>query len=230
MTDIFKQIGIIGIVPVIAISDVDKAVPLAKALLAGGVPCAEVTFRTAEGAEAMRRISAEVPEILLAAGTVLTIAQVDSAIEAGAKFIVSPGFNRRVMEYCLEKGMPAAPGCSNPSDMEAAMELGLDVVKFFPAEQAGGLAYIKAVSAPYKGLRFIPTGGIDPSNLDKYSAFENVLACGGSWMVKKELIEAGSFEEITRLCCEAVQIVSKARAGMFQQVMTLFIYDEAVKV
>ena len=212
MFDVIKLMGEIGVVPVITISDVDKAVPLAKALLAGGVPCAEVTFRTAEGEESIRRICAEVPEILLGAGTVLSTTQVDAAILAGAKFIISPGLNPKVVRYCLEKGVAVSPGCLTPSDMEAAMDMGLDVVKFFPAEQAGGLAYIKAVAAPYTGLRFIPTGGVSRSNLGAYMAFKKVLACGGSWMVKKELIDAENYEEISRLCREAAQIVAETRA------------------
>jgi 2-dehydro-3-deoxyphosphogluconate aldolase/(4S)-4-hydroxy-2-oxoglutarate aldolase len=213
MFKILEQLGIIGIVPVIAISDAEKAVPLAKALLKGGIPCAEVTFRTAEGEESIRRIAAEVPEILVGAGTVLSIKQVDSAVTAGAKFIVSPGLNPEVVRYCVEKGIPIAPGCATPSDMEAAMALGLDVVKFFPAEQAGGLDYIKSVSAPYAGLRFMPTGGISTANIEKYAAFDKVLACGGSWMVKKELIDSGNFDEITRLCGEAVAMVNQARSA-----------------
>ncbi len=205
MHSILAQIGKIGIVPVIAISDVEKAVPLAKALIAGGIPCAEVTFRTAQGAEAMRRISQEVPDILLGAGTVLTIDQVDKAIETGAKFIVSPGFNPKIVAYCCEKGIPITPGCSNPSDIEKALEFGLEVVKFFPAEQAGGLDFIKAISAPYTSVKFMPTGGINADNISKYLAFDKILACGGSWMVKSELINAGNFDEITRLSRQAVQ-------------------------
>jgi len=211
MNDILKQIGQIGIIPVIAISDVDKAVPLAKALTAGGVPCAEVTFRTAEGEECIRRIAKEVPDVLLGAGTVLTIEQVNRAVEAGAKFIVSPGFNPKIVSYCVEHNILIVPGCSTPSDMEAAIELGLDTVKFFPAEQAGGLAYIKACAAPYTGLRFMPTGGINAGNLGKYAAFNKIVACGGSWMVSKELLDAGNYDEITKLCEEAVQIVRNAR-------------------
>lgn len=211
MNEILQQIGKIGVVPVIAISDVEKAVPLAKALLDGGVPCAEVTFRTAEGEESIRRMVEAVPEILVCAGTVLTTDQVDRAVKAGAKFVVSPGFNPKIVAYCAEKGILIVPGCATPSDMEAAMEFGLDVVKFFPAEQAGGLAYIKAVSAPYAGLRFMPTGGINAGNIGKYTAFNRIVACGGSWMVTKELIDSGNFEEITRLCREAVQLVKDGR-------------------
>ena len=212
MNEILKRIGEIGIVPVIAISDVEKAVPLARALMAGGIPCAEVTFRTAEGEECIRRIAKEVPEILLGAGTVLSMGQVDKAVDAGAKFMVTPGFNRKVVEYCVKNGILIIPGCSTPSDMEAAMEMGLDTVKFFPAEQAGGLAYIKACAAPYTGLRFVPTGGINAGNLGKYAAFKKIAACGGSWMVNKELLDAGNFDEITRLSEEAVKIFRDARA------------------
>jgi 2-dehydro-3-deoxyphosphogluconate aldolase/(4S)-4-hydroxy-2-oxoglutarate aldolase len=202
---VLERISRIGIVPVIAISDVEKAVPLAKALEAGGIPVAEVTFRTAQGEEAIRRIAKEVPGVLLGAGTVTTTAQVDRAIDAGAKFIVSPGLNPKVVAYCVEKGIPMTPGCANPSDIEAALELGLEVVKFFPAEQAGGLDYIKAIAAPYTTVKFMPTGGVNAGNIAKYLSFEKIIACGGSWMVSAELINAGRFEEITRLCKEAVK-------------------------
>jgi 2-dehydro-3-deoxyphosphogluconate aldolase/(4S)-4-hydroxy-2-oxoglutarate aldolase len=212
MNRIIEQIGMIGVVPVIALSDTDKAVPLAKALIAGDLPCAEVTFRTAEGEECIRRIAKEFPEMLLGAGTVLTVEQAAKAVRAGAKFVVSPGFNPKVVKYCVGNDIPVIPGCATPSEMEAAMEFGLDVVKFFPAEQAGGLPYIKAVSAPYSSLRFVPTGGINAENLGKYMAFSKVLACGGSWMVKKEMVESGNFEEVTRLCHEAVKIVNTARS------------------
>jgi len=208
---ILNKIEEIGIVPVIAISDVEKAVPLAQALIAGGVPCAEVTFRTAEGEECIRRIAAAFPDIILGAGTVLTTAQADNAAKAGAKFVVSPGFNRNVVRHCISNGIPITPGCATPSDMEAAIEMGLNAIKFFPAEQAGGLSYIKAVAAPYVNLRFMPTGGISAENLGKYSAFPKIFACGGSWMVKKDLIDSGNFDEVTRLCKEAVQIVKDAR-------------------
>jgi len=204
MHAILEKIEKIGIVPVIAINDVEKAVPLAKALEAGGIPCAEVTFRTAQGEEAIRRIAAEMPDVLVGAGTVLTCEQVDRAIGAGAKFIVSPGFNPKVVGYCIQKGIPVTPGCANPSDIEQALEAGLDVVKFFPAEQAGGLDYIKAISAPYPSLKFMPTGGINAGNIAKYIAFEKILACGGSWMVTAELVNSGNFEKITALSREAV--------------------------
>lgn len=205
MNAILEQIERIGIVPVIAISDVEKAVPLAKALMAGGIPCAEVTFRTAEGEEAIRRMAREVPDILVGAGTVLTTEQVDRAIAAGAKFIVSPGLNPKVVKYCNDKNIPITPGCANPSDIEQALELGLKVVKFFPAEQAGGLDYIKAVAAPYTSIRFMPTGGVNAANITKYLAFDKIIACGGSWMVSADLLNADKFDEITALCKEAVR-------------------------
>ncbi|MDR2134972.1 MAG: bifunctional 4-hydroxy-2-oxoglutarate aldolase/2-dehydro-3-deoxy-phosphogluconate aldolase [Treponema sp.] len=205
MHAVIEELGKIGIVPVIKIDDVEKAVPLARALVAGGIPCAEVTFRTAQGEEAMRRISGEVPEILLGAGTVLTTDQVDRAIAAGAKFIVSPGLNPRVVSRCVEKGVPVTPGCSSPSDIERAIEFGLEVVKFFPAEQAGGLEYIKAVSAPYPNIKFMPTGGINAGNIARYISFEKIHACGGSWMVNADLVNSGDFEKITALSREAVR-------------------------
>lgn len=204
MNSIFKAISEIGIVPVIKIDDVTKAVPLAKALMKGGIPCAEITFRTAEGEEAIRRVAKEVPEILVGAGTVINTAQVDKAIEAGAKFIVSPGLNPKVVSYCIEKNIPITPGCSSPSDIEKAIELGLDIVKFFPAEQSGGLDFLKAVSAPYPNIKFMPTGGINAANITKYLAFGKIIACGGSWMVPANLINEGRFDEISALSKNAV--------------------------
>lgn len=204
MNEVLKQIGDIGIVPVIKIQDTSKAVPLARALCEGGLPIAEVTFRTEQAEEAMRLISKEVPQMLVGAGTVLTIEQVDRAVAAGAKFIVSPGLNPRVVKYCVDKGIPVTPGCSNPSDVEQAIELGLEVVKFFPAEPAGGIAMIKAMAAPYSKIKFIPTGGINSKNLNDYLSFPRIIACGGSWMVKDDLIRDGKFNEITALTREAV--------------------------
>ena len=208
MHAVLEELKKIGIIPVIKIDDAEKAVPLAKALIAGGIPCAEVTFRTAQGEEAIRRIHAEFcsgasAQILLGAGTVLTTEQVDKAIAAGAKFIVSPGFNPKVVAYCIQKGIPITPGCSNPSDIEQALEMGLEAVKFFPAEQSGGLEYIKAVSAPYPSVHFIPTGGVNAQNIVKYITYEKVVACGGSWMVGADLINSGDFDKITALCREA---------------------------
>jgi 2-dehydro-3-deoxyphosphogluconate aldolase/(4S)-4-hydroxy-2-oxoglutarate aldolase len=207
MVTVLQELEKIGIVPVIKIDDPEKAVPLARALLAGGIPCAEITFRTSQGEAALSRISREVPEILTGAGTVLTVEQVDKAINAGAKFVVSPGFNPRVVQHCIKNNIPITPGCSHPSDMEAALEAGLEAVKFFPAEQAGGLDYIKAVAAPYPTLKFMPTGGINAGNIASYIACEKILACGGSWMVPADRINAGDFETITALCKEAMSRV-----------------------
>lgn len=207
MDSIINKISEIGIVPVIAIQDVEKAVPLAKALIDGGIPCAEITFRTSAGEEAIRRISKAFPDMLLGAGTVLSTAQVDKAIDAGAKFIVSPGFNPKVVDYCISKNIIIVPGCVTPSEIEQAIDKGLNTVKFFPAEQAGGLDYIKSVSAPYSTLQFMPTGGINIHNINSYLSFEKVLACGGTWMVKKDLIENSDFEQISWLCREAMKTV-----------------------
>jgi 2-dehydro-3-deoxyphosphogluconate aldolase/(4S)-4-hydroxy-2-oxoglutarate aldolase len=205
MDTVLKRIESYGIVPVISIDDASRAVPLAKALKEGGLPVAEITFRTSAGEEAISIISREMPEILVGAGTVLTTEQVDRAAAAGAKFIVSPGFNPEVVKHCLKIGLPVVPGVCTPGEMEQAIALGLKAVKFFPAEQSGGISFIRAVSAPYSMLRFIPTGGISAGNLNDYLSFQKVLACGGSWMVKSELIAQGNFAEITRLTAEAVQ-------------------------
>lgn len=205
MNPVLEKIGAIGIVPVIKIDDAKLAVPLARALVEGGLPVAEVTFRTDEAEEAIRLITKEVPEMLVGAGTVLTTAQVDRAVLAGAKFIVSPGLNPKVVQYCVDKGIPITPGTSNASDIEQALELGLEVVKFFPAGQLGGIATIKALAAPYTKVKFMPTGGVNAKNLNDYLAFPKVLACGGSWMVNSDLINAGEFDKIREMTAEAVR-------------------------
>lgn len=205
MHPVLKQISDIGIVPVIAIDDAEKAVPLAKALVAGGLPVAEVTFRTAAGEAAIRAISREVPEMLVGAGTVLTHDQLDRALDAGARFIVSPGFNPDMVRYGLSKGALMVPGTATPGEMEQAMALGLEVVKFFPAEQNGGVAKLKALAGPYKTLKWMPTGGVNAKNLADYLAFDQIVACGGTWMVKKDLIQQENWAEITRLSREAVR-------------------------
>lgn len=205
MHEVLKKISAIGIVPVIKIEDVSKAVPLAKALCDGGLPCAEITFRAAGVDKAIRAITDALPEMLVGAGTVLTTEQVDQAVEAGAKFIVSPGLNPKVVRYCVDKGIPVTPGCANPSDIEQAIELGLDVVKFFPAEAAGGIKMIKAMAAPYGNIKFMPTGGINAKNLNDYLSFSKIIACGGSWMVNEDLIKAGQFDQITALARQAVE-------------------------
>ena len=191
MSEILKEMSNIGIIPVVALNDAKDAAPLAKALIDGGIPCAEVTFRTDAAEESIRIMATEYPEMLVGAGTVLTIEQVDRAVNAGAKFIVSPGLNPKVVKYCVDNNILVIPGCTNPSDVEVAIELGLETVKFFPAEPAGGLPMIKAMSAPYTKMKFMPTGGINENNLKGYLDFSKIVACGGSWMVKNDLIEAG---------------------------------------
>jgi 2-dehydro-3-deoxyphosphogluconate aldolase/(4S)-4-hydroxy-2-oxoglutarate aldolase len=211
--DVFiEALGKIGIVPVIKIDNPLDAVPLARAIQTGGIPCVEITFRTAAAEESLRRIAAELPQALLGAGTVLTTEQIDRAVGAGAQFIVTPGFNPRVVAHALKRGVPILPGCSTPTDIEQALEFGLEAVKFFPAEQSGGLDYLKAVAAPYFQARFVPTGGISGANLGKYLGFGPVLACGGSWMAKEDLIRAGDFAGISALCAEAVTIAAHARS------------------
>ena len=205
MEKILQRIYEIGIIPVIAIEDAEQAVPLAKALVAGGLPAAEVTFRTAAGEEAIRRIAKEVPEMLVGAGTVLTKDQADRAMAAGAQFIVSPGFNPEITKYVIEKGGLMMPGTATPGEMEQAMSMGLKVVKFFPAEQNGGVAKLKALAGPYSGLKWMPTGGVNTKNMMDYLNFGQIVACGGTWMVKKELINGQKWDEITAICQEAVK-------------------------
>ena len=205
MNEVLEKIQKIGIVPVVVLDDPKDAAPLAKALCEGGLPCAEVTFRTAAAEESIKIMTSQFPDMLVGAGTVLTAEQADRAAAAGARFIVSPGLNPTVVKHCMEKGLPVVPGTATPSDVETAISLGLDTVKFFPAEQAGGIAMIKAMAAPYTQMKFMPTGGINAKNLNSYLAFDKVLACGGSWMVKKELISSGQFDKIRELTREAVQ-------------------------
>ncbi|MGN0242590.1 MAG: bifunctional 4-hydroxy-2-oxoglutarate aldolase/2-dehydro-3-deoxy-phosphogluconate aldolase [Lachnospiraceae bacterium] len=205
MNEVLEKIQKIGIVPVVVLDDAKDAVPLAKALCEGGLPCAEVTFRTAAARDAIKAMTEAYPEMLVGAGTVLTTEQVDAAVEAGAKFIVSPGLNPKTVKYCVDKGIPVTPGTTNPSDIEQAIELGLDVVKFFPAEPAGGIKMIKAMAAPYVNMKFMPTGGISAANLNDYLSFNKIIACGGSWMVPKDLVTAGEFDKIRDLTREAVQ-------------------------
>jgi len=211
MNDIFDLIKKTAIIPVVVIDDARDAAPLAKALINGGLPCAEVTFRTAAAEESIRVMSEKYPEMLVGAGTVLTTEQVDRAISVGAKFIVSPGTNPKVVRYCQEKNIPIIPGVCTPTETEAALELGLAVLKFFPAEAAGGLKMIKAMAAPYGAVSFMPTGGIGPENVGEYLSYNRIIACGGSWMVKGELVREGRFDEIERLTREATDIIKKYR-------------------
>ena len=205
MNKVIEEIAKIGIVPVIALEAATDAEPLAAALSSGGLPCAEVTFRKAAAEESIKIMAEKFPDMLIGAGTVLTTEQVDRAYAAGAKFMVSPGLNPKIVAYCVERGIPIIPGCANPSDIEQAVEQGLEVVKFFPAEAAGGLKMIKAMSAPYTSVKFMPTGGINADNLNEYLDFGKVVACGGSWMVSGALIAAKRFDEITALTAAAVE-------------------------
>jgi 2-dehydro-3-deoxyphosphogluconate aldolase/(4S)-4-hydroxy-2-oxoglutarate aldolase len=199
------------IVPVIVINDADDAVPLAAALTEGGLACAEVTFRTKAAGEALRRICAENPEMLAGAGTVLTPQQAKEAKEAGAHFVVAPGFSPAVVDYCLEHDIPVYPGVCTPTDVEAALAKGLKTLKFFPAEPAGGVPYLKAICAPYNMVQFVPTGGINAANIGDYLALSNVVACGGSWMAPNDWIAAKEFDRIRQATKQAVAAVAGAR-------------------
>ena len=203
--DMIEKIRALGIIPVIKLNDPADAVPLCQALARGGLPVAEITFRTAAAEESIRRVAQALPEVLVGAGTVLTCDQADRAMAAGARFIVTPGFNPEVVGHCVDKGYPGFPGCPTTSDIEQAIRLGLKVVKFFPAEAMGGLNTIKAVSAPYGDMLFMPTGGVNEDNLNTYLSFPKIIACGGSWMAKSDLIEKGAFDQIEELTRRAVR-------------------------
>lgn len=211
MDELISTLEQIGIVPVVVIERVEDALPLASALVEGGLSCAEVTFRTPHAAEAIRLMTSAYPEMLVGAGTVLTPEQADEAKAAGARFIVAPGLNPRVVEHVHSIDLPMIPGVCTPSDIERALELGLDHLKFFPAEQSGGLAMIKALSGPYHTVRFMPTGGINPGNVRDYLSFGKVFCCGGTWFVNKRLLSEGRFDEIKWLVHEAAQIVHVVR-------------------
>ena len=194
--DVVARLRAVRIVPVIVIDDPDDAAPLARALAGGGLSCAEITFRTPRAVDALRRITDEAPEMFAGAGTVLTPEQAAIARAAGAQFVVAPGFNPRVVDYCLDHDIPVYPGIATPTEVEAALEKGLRTLKFFPAEPMGGLAFLKAISAPYVDVNFIPTGGINAGNIGSYLAFPRVVACGGSWMAPAEWIAAKQFDRI----------------------------------
>lgn len=214
MHEVDHKIAQIGVVPVIKLNHPQRdAAALAKALCAGGVPVAEVTFRAAGAADAIRIMSEACPEMLVGAGTVLTAAQVDEALAAGAKFIVTPGLDADIVKYCQEKGVPVYPGCTTPTDYHTAYKLGLEVLKFFPAEQSGGLAKIKAMSAPFPMFKVMPTGGVSLKNLKEYLSSPVICACGGSYMVTADLIDNNQWDKITDLCRQSVEIVKEARGN-----------------
>ena len=204
MKNALQKIYDCGIVPVIALEDAGSAVPLARALEEGGLPVAEVTFRTAAVEESIRRMVAECPNVLVGAGTVLNVEQAGRAIKAGAKFIVSPGFSAAVVKFCRDQQVPVTPGVITPTEITAALDMGVEVVKFFPADAFGGIKTIKALAAPFGKVKFIPTGGVNADNLAEFIMFPKVWAVGGTWMVKADLIKAGKFDEITRLSRGAV--------------------------
>ena len=207
-----EMIQELGVVPVVVLNDAKDARPLAEALCEGGLPCAEVTFRTEAAEESIKSMTKEFPEMLVGAGTVLTIEQADRAIAAGAKFIVSPGFDPEIVDHCLERSISVFPGCITPSEVAQAVKRGLEVIKFFPAEQFGGIDTIKALAAPYTDIKFMPTGGINAANLEKYLSYDRIVACGGSWMVKADLIRNEEFDVVKKLTAEAVRLVSDIRS------------------
>ncbi len=206
-----EQLAACGVVPVVVLEDAKDARPLAQALVEGGLPCAEVTFRTAAAEESIRIMAEAYPEMLVGAGTVLSVEQVQRAVNAGAKFIVSPGFDEEVVDYCLANNIPVYPGTVTPSDVTKAVKRGMKVVKFFPAEQFGGVNTIKALAAPFTTVSFMPTGGVNAKNLKDYLGFKRIIACGGSWMVKGDLVKAGEFDKIKELVKEAVALVKEIR-------------------
>ena len=211
MNQILEEISNIGVVPVVAIDHKDDAAPLADALTKGGLPCAEVTFRTAAAEESIRVMHEAYPDMVLAAGTVLTTEQVDRAVAAGASLIVSPGFDPEIVDYCISKNIEVVPGIVTPSELAQAVKRGLTRVKFFPAEAAGGLKMIKAMCAAYTNVRIMPTGGINAKNISEYLECDKIFCCGGSWMVKGDMIKAGEFDKIKDMTAEAVSLVKKIR-------------------
>ena len=211
MNTMIEKLAEMLVVPVVVLEDAADAEKLADALVKGGLPCAEVTFRTAAAEDSIRIMSTKYPDMLVGAGTVLTIEQVDKAVAAGAKFIVSPGFDPEIVDYCIEKEIPVLPGVVTPSEAMQAVKKGLDVVKFFPAEQYGGVATIKALAAPFTMLKFMPTGGVNVKNLKDYLGCSKIVCCGGSWMVKGDMIKAGEFDKIAEMTKEAVELAHSIR-------------------
>jgi 2-dehydro-3-deoxyphosphogluconate aldolase/(4S)-4-hydroxy-2-oxoglutarate aldolase len=204
MSNMIKKLENYGIIPIVKIDQIGNAIPLAEALMKGNLPLIEITFRTAIAADAIKLLHEKFPSMLIGAGTVLTVEQVKSAVAAGAEFIVTPGFNPKVVGYCTENNIPVVPGINSPTQIELAIELGVEAVKFFPAEVCGGVEFIKAVSGPFEQIKFVATGGITLDNLNSYLSTKNVIACGGSWMVKSDVIAEKKFEEITKSAAESI--------------------------
>ena len=212
MDKIIDKISAMGVVPVVAIENASDAVGLGDALIEGGLPCAEITFRTAAAASAIRTLCNSHPGILVGAGTILTKSDAETAVDAGASFVVTPGFDGDLVDWCLDQRIPVIPGVMTPTDINAAINRKLNVLKFFPAEAAGGIKTLKAISGPYGNIKFVPTGGITLGNLEEYLSLPNVVACGGSWLVKKDQISSGEFDKIESLVREAVQLVDRIRS------------------
>ena len=212
MDKIIDKISAMGVVPVVAIENASDAVGLGDALIGGGLPCAEITFRTAAAASAIRTLCNSHPGILVGAGTILTKSDAETAVDAGASFVVTPGFDGDLVDWCLDQRIPVIPGVMTPTDINAAINRKLNVLKFFPAEAAGGIKTLKAISGPYGNIKFVPTGGITLDNLEEYLSLPNVVACGGSWLVKKDQISSGEFDTIESLVREAVQLVDRIRS------------------
>lgn len=212
--EIFSRIAQLGVVPVIAIENIEAAIPLADALIAGGLPVVEITFRTTAAAEVIRKIAKERPQIIIGAGTVLTAANLEAAQASGAAFAVAPGLNPQTVKQAQAMGLPFMPGIATPSDIELGLSLGCKLLKFFPAEANGGVGMIEALSAPYKhtGLRFMPTGGVNTSNLESYLKLDTVAAVGGTWIAKKEDLANGKWDAVRDRCQAAREVVAKARA------------------
>lgn len=201
-----------GIIPVIKLEDAEQAVPLARALLAGGIPAAEVTFRTAAAPKAIEAMARELPRLFVCAGTVLSVEQAKLAVDCGAKAVISPGTNREVVEWCLGHSIPVYPGCATPTEVEAALRLGLSTLKLFPAEVVGGVNMLKALRGPYGAVRFMPTGGISPENVMDYLRQPNVVACGGSWLCPERAVAEGDWKRIEQLAAGAAALVHRARS------------------
>ncbi len=212
-SDVFDRLRQLGIVPVVEIADADRAVPLAEALAAGGLPVVEVTFRTPAAAQSLRRIAKAVPQVLLMAGTATSVEQVDLALDSGVAIVVAPGLNRGVVERAMAIGLPILPGVLTPSEVDAALALGLSAVKVFPIEPVGGISYLRALAGPFPRMRWSPTGGISADALPAYLKLPSVLSCGGSWLAPRADIEAGRFDDITARAAKAARIVRQARAG-----------------